>query len=522
MRVRIKILISTLLSVAMIFLIATVGVIGMSGVDEQNKIIYDAHITPLTYLEEVHASELKSRLDLHRVALAQTAEERQERLEGLKETDTELDAATAGYKSNSPLADSAAMRQYETNWAKYLEFRDSQLLPLALSGDTTSFNRLHDETAQPLLSKAADGIDLLVDQHAKESQAAQAAAGDTHDSGLAWIVMFSLVGLSMIITFNELLSRRITRALQRVLAVLTALAAGDLGKSTGVTSADEIGQMAIALDHAIDRTRDTVKAVGTSAERMAWVTDQTTKLNADIARRADEASDRSQKVNRTAQEVSENVQTVASATEQMRTSIAEIGSSSTQAASVAIDAVNVARSTSDTIARLSTSSTEIDSVVRVITSIAEQTNLLALNATIEAARAGDAGKGFAVVAGEVKDLAQETARATTGIVAQVSAIQADTGNAVNAITKIVTIVDQIAQYQETIAAAVEEQTASAGEIGRSLLDASQGSTAIADNMHRVSDSATATTTSVGEATKAGADLSQMGQELRQLISQFRY
>ncbi|MFN8192797.1 MAG: methyl-accepting chemotaxis protein [Nocardioidaceae bacterium] len=114
-------------------------------------------------------------------------------------------------------------------------------------------------------------------------------------------------------------------------------------------------------------------------------------------------------------------------------------------------------------AELGNSSAEIGNVIKVINSIAEQTNLLALNATIEAARAGEAGKGFAVVANEVKELAQETAKATEDIGHRISAIQSDTENAVTAITEISAIIAQINDTQTTIASAVEEQTATTNE-----------------------------------------------------------
>ena len=113
-------------------------------------------------------------------------------------------------------------------------------------------------------------------------------------------------------------------------------------------------------------------------------------------------------------------------------------------------------------------------MIKLINGIAEQTNLLALNATIEAARAGEAGKGFAVVASEVKELAQETARATEDISQRVEAIQADTAGAVDAISQISTVIGEINDFQATIAAAVEEQTATTNEMNRNVAEAASG------------------------------------------------
>src|SRR5215218_3812848 len=191
-----------------------------------------------------------------------------------------------------------------------------------------------------------------------------------------------------------------------------------------------------------------------------------------------------------------------------------------EAAGVAASAVRVAEDTQATIVKLGASSAEIGEVVKVITSIAEQTNLLALNATIEAARAGEAGKGFAVVAGEVKDLAQETATATGDIARRVEMIQADTGSAIEAIGHIGGIIEQINAYQTTIAATVDEQTATSTEMSRSVQEAAGGTSEIAANITGVSTAAGATTQALTQTRTVVDELSRMASGLRAGVGRF--
>src|SRR5262249_31648791 len=154
--------------------------------------------------------------------------------------------------------------------------------------------------------------------------------------------------------------------------------------------------------------------------------------------------------------------------EQMNASIREIAHNAAEAANVANRAVSVAQDTSSVISKLGQGSIEIGEVLKMISGIAAQTNLLALNATIEAARAGEAGRSFAVVAGEVKDLANKTARATEEIRLKIQGIQGQTQRAVQAIGEISEIVGRIHEIQNAIATAVNQQTATTNEISRSL------------------------------------------------------
>ena len=177
---------------------------------------------------------------------------------------------------------------------------------------------------------------------------------------------------------------------------------------------------------------------------------------------------------------------------------------------MAAHAVEAAEAANAQVAKLGDSSAEIGDVIKVITSIAEQTNLLALNATIEAARAGEAGKGFAVVADEVKELAQQTARATEDIGQQIEAIQADTARRGRRDRRDrARSSPRINDYQTTIASAVEEQTATTNEMSQNVSVAAESSGKVCANIGGVARAATSTTTGVREAQQAAGELAQM-------------
>jgi methyl-accepting chemotaxis protein len=187
---------------------------------------------------------------------------------------------------------------------------------------------------------------------------------------------------------------------------------------------------------------------------------------------------------------------------------------------VASRAAAAARSTNETVAKLGESSSQISDVIKVISGIAAQTNLLALNATIEAARAGEAGRGFAVVAQEVKDLAQQTGKATEEIGTRIAAIQNDTGHAVAAIAEIGGIIEQIDSLQGIIAGAVTEQTAAISEISRSLSTATMATREISSNIGKVADSARDTISGANETSQTAENLARIASGLRKVVERF--
>jgi methyl-accepting chemotaxis protein len=312
------------------------------------------------------------------------------------------------------------------------------------------------------------------------------------------------------------------RKVESMLQVVSAASRGDLTQVVKVQGTDSIGQMAEGLSKFLGNLRGNVSNIAEMSQSLASASQELTAVSQQMAANAEETSAQANVAAAAAEQVSHNVTTVSTGAEEMGASIKEIAKSANEAARVATSAVKVAEKTNATVTKLGESSVEIGNVIKVITSIAQQTNLLALNATIEAARAGEAGKGFAVVANEVKELAKQTAKATEDIGRRIEAIQSDTKAAVGAIAEIGTIINQINDIQNTIASAVEEQTATTGEISRNVTEAAKGSNEIAQNVSGVAQAARSTTEGAANTKNSADELSRLAVDLQKLVAQFKY
>ena len=421
-------------------------------------------------------------------------------------------------------AGKAALAQIKTELDNFNAI-DDKIVALVAANDPAK--RVQAETlalndATAVSDRAVKATKDLVKTTETRIANAAAAQDDTARNATVIVVVTLLLVIAAVAAVALVISRAILQAVTAVKRTMEAMERGDMTVPAEVDSDDEVGKMAKAAEATRRSMQHVLSQVGDASSTVAAASEELTAVSTQVGSTSKASSEQLSVINSSAETMSQNIQTVAAGTEEMTASIREIAKNANDAAGVAASAVQVADQTNMTVAKLGESSAEIGEVIKAITSIAEQTNLLALNATIEAARAGEAGKGFAVVANEVKDLAQETAKATEDISRRVEQIQVDTEAAVTAISEISGIIARINDTQSTIASAVEEQTATTNEMSRNVAEAAGGARDIAGNVGDATRGAAETEGAAGAAAQAAGELATRAAELQTLVGRFTY
>jgi methyl-accepting chemotaxis protein len=396
---------------------------------------------------------------------------------------------------------------------------------------------------EPLVVEALKEIDRL----AAMADASEMALRDAMKMRMAGALALAAL---MMCTLSLLLGRAISQPISAMTSALTKLASGDFNVVLpGLHRHDEIGEMAgaarIFKDNMIETERLRAEqladqraqslqrkeerlrlasgfqdAVGSIVDKLSSEATELEAAASTLTRTAETTLELSGVVSGASSEASGNIRSVAAAIEQMTSSVGEIGRQVLESSSIARSAVEHAKTTDARITALSQAAGRIGDVVKLITGIAEQTNLLALNATIEAARAGDAGRGFAVVAQEVKALAAQTAKATEEIDVQISGMQSATGESVEAIKQIGTVILRISEVSGLIAAAVEEQSVATREIARNVQMASSGAAQVGGAIADVHQGAADTGSASGQVLSSAQSLASQASQLKLEVDNF--
>jgi methyl-accepting chemotaxis protein len=499
--------------------LGVVALLALSGVASGGAAIYDRGVVPVTELGMLRADMKDVRIGILNYVTSTTSELKAKHKGKKEAAEAAYAKDLATYRTHS--IDPATLQVMDDAWQEYLKV----LPPLMEFGDKKDFDSYGSyRDAHAIAPSGAADAALLKLTAAEQKAAADRKAQAQREYTRSRTELLIVLGLAGVLAVGGavIVSLSIIQPLRRMRSALSRVVDGDLGVRLDPQGHDELSELGRSIDTMVGSLRETVSAVSDSAGHLHQESGRLQTVAAGMTVASEESAGLAGRAASAADDVSDVVQGMAANAQQFEASVAEIARSASAAAGVAAEAVAAAEAAAGSVATLSDSGREIGNVLKLITGIAEQTNLLALNATIEAARAGDAGKGFAVVAGEVKELAQETARATDDIARRIEVIQSDTGAAITAIDGIGTVIGRISDYQTVIASAVEEQSATAGGLAQGIQEASVRSSDIAGNVAGVAESATRVHAVAEEAEAASAQMSQVAGRLGELVQRFRF
>jgi len=419
---------------------------------------------------------------------------------------------------NEPLLESGELRNamlagaYEPA-TKFYDIVFSKFIPALQNGDREYAKKLAYGELKTLYAMHRKSVDQVVLKATEKYEDTETLAGAIIQQDTKLLFAIAIVVIAVAVILSLVIRSFITRPLRMVVVAISKIENGDMTARVGLRRKDELGILSRALDSLTARLQVIFKnlqlnsdTIAGSAEELSSIGKQVTKtteqVNANITAMASSATQASVNTNEvagTAEQMSINMNTIASAVEEMSASINQISANAGEANKITDEATVKSSEATEAMSKLGTAAKEIGKVTEVIKKIADKTNLLALNATIEAASAGESGKGFAVVAGEIKELANQSAKNADDIARLIESIQSGTGEAVKVINAVSDIIAKINRSVEVISTHVDQQTKASNEIASNVAQVNVGAKRVAN--------------AISEVAKVSKDMSRNAEEI---------
>ncbi|MFG3692273.1 methyl-accepting chemotaxis protein [Stutzerimonas stutzeri] len=437
-------------------LTVTVGMLGISNLEHVNDLsdkMYSREMTALNNIQSANVQLIYVGRGLRSSLLATSLEERDSAIkvtrDAIKKMYEYIDLTRPSFVTPEGIAQfeslSEPMAVYVQNVEQALKLREASSEVRPADELTVMLPQLR-ETG----NKADDLLTALVERKVANAKRANDEITSIYLGSRTQMIVLVIIAAVLGFGIGILVTRSITRPLNRAVSVADALAAGDLGIQVEVDSKDETGRLLDAMKNMTERLRSVMGDVRSAADSLSSA--------------SEEVSATSQSLSQAASEQAAGVEQTTASVEQMSASIAQNTESAKITDSIAGKAASDAAAGGRAVRDVVVAMKQIADKIGIIDDIAYQTNLLALNAAIEAARAGDHGKGFAVVAAEVRKLAErsQVAAQEIGGVAGSSVQLAE--QAGRLLDEIVPNIQKTSDLVQEITAASQEQSTGAGQI----------------------------------------------------------